>query len=1790
MSNYANYIGSQLQQCLRSALTTDPVYYACVLQSGLFLSGSCALQCDDPTKPTSECCSTLSTVLACKTNTANTKCKQTLDENLSTILKCSSTLPASTIGLIVLGCLAVAALIAVWILVVIGKRNALQGAYNRWTVFARATRQLRVLIWKNMLLVKSRPFRLVLELLLPLVLASPLVVLANLDVMKGNNRGSSSRGGTGSGSVQSMVQSCQYNFQNIFTSGQLSSTMNSFYSSGQPVFGMFFLLSFLRFVPSVTSRMVIEKETRIAEGMRMMGMKEGPLLLSWFVTGMLQYTPVAIAMAVELKLGNVFPMADLVTLFFFFFTFMLSIVSFSNLIAVFFNKSKTAAIASVLLWVIAYLPFYAVQDKSMTHKYFASLSAPAAFALGINYLVEDAQRGTGAFYTLATMGAPVTSLTIGAMSWFLVADSIVMLALSWYFQQIVPQEYGVQKPWNFLFQRTYWKPRARGSSWNTQQVSMLDSPVSVLGDDFKGVSTPLEVRSPSLEGANHRQPNVEEPSQELKAKERAGDCVQICGLRKAFQTEDGEKVAVHSLDVTMYAGQITAMLGHNGAGKTTTISMLTGLYPPTSGTAYVFGKTITEDMDQLRASMGVCPQHDVLYDELTVDQHLQLYAALKNVPPADVAAQVNEMIKEVGLTEKRNVMSKKLSGGQKRKLSVAIALIGHSQVVFLDEPTSGMDPYSRRFTWNVLQQNRANRVMVLTTHFMDEADLLGDRIVILSEGRLVCAGSSLFLKNLYGTGYNLTLVKADGCDASRVVQYVQRFVPTASVLSMVGSELVLQLPTQSSAHFPALLQSLDASLAALRILEYGISITTLEEVFLRIAHQKDTRVMTRRDSELQMREWRQSVTGRNGRKKSSATVETREAPFGAQYVALVQKRFRCTKRDKKGWIFMVAIPVAFLIILAFLPSINVASYLPMYKKGGVEDLQNYGNCTLIVEQSKGDIRKCIFGQPIGGACSAAGAPCQGGYGVRCDSAEQGSCSRATVEYNSKNTSWPYCASVSNFVSDRNACMNNWYSHCKITGDCDASACCDASNKNSPFAPCSNCLTNTWPCYSGSCLKKDDAKLQGVINTFLASLIIVIGFAFVPASAVVFIVKEKHPHQNAKYQQMACGTSVLAYWMSIWTHDVLFMLVPVGIAVGLLPLYSSFKGDTESVLAAFTLLITHTLTVLPLAYLFSFKFTKHSAAQTSVLVFGLVTGALISIFSFLCRLISFDITSSLTLSDLDTNYLRWFYLIFPGYQLTDGLFQIGMRKYGNPFGGKDLAATSCSLANSCWTSVANPNCCTPQAFEFNIAGRSLIYGLGEVLILTLLVLYADRHKPASSDSGTGKRATAPQLHVDDDVVAEAERVGRGAANNDTIFLNKVHKQYGAEKVALQSLSLGVPLGECFGYLGINGAGKSTTMQILNGFLAPSSGAVRVGGFDVRTQLRAARRTIGYCPQFDALHDTLTVEEELELYARLKGLVDVRQAVEDKIRQFDLMVFRKKLTRGLSGGNKRKVSTAIALMGSPQVLLLDEPSTGMDPAARRGMWDVLVDVLAAKSCSILLTTHSMEECQALCTRIGILVSGRLTCLGTAQHLKQKFGRGFTLDLKLKSPTTAQLELIAGTAASSHVSEEDMHKLCNAQGHFDRWDKIQRGTDSGWVLRHYLDKEDGHVPRSVWVHWWAIEDLSNALESFCTEQIYGAQLVEHHGEHFRYHIPKAAGHTLTSLFALLESPAAKTSAMIEQYSLSDTTLEEIFNGMAAGQEEEREAVHGVHRQSLNASSLQAVQSYHRSSSMTRQREHDF
>lgn len=252
--------------------------------------------------------------------------------------------------------------------------------------------------------------------------------------------------------------------------------------------------------------------------------------------------------------------------------------------------------------------------------------------------------------------------------------------------------------------------------------------------------------------------------------------------------------------------------------------------------------------------------------------------------------------------------------------------------------------------------------------------------------------------------------------------------------------------------------------------------------------------------------------------------------------------------------------------------------------------------------------------------------------------------------------------------------------------------------------------------------------------------------------------------------------------------------------------------------------------------------------------------------------------------------------------------------------------------------------------------------------------------------------------------ETKRVG---ASDDGLKVMGITKTFGS-MLAVNNVSFGVPRGEVFALLGPNGAGKTTTINMIRGDMAPDSGQIFVEDISVQGNRPAARSHLGVCPQFDAM-DRMTVVEHLRFYAKARGVKDVEHNVTQVIKAVGLEAFKSRMAEKLSGGNKRKLSLGIALMGNPTVLLLDEPSSGMDAASKRIMWKTLAQVTRGRS--LVLTTHSMEEADALANRAGIL-AGNMLAVGTGEELRRRWGDGYYVHLVLKSAPASTADEMART----------------------------------------------------------------------------------------------------------------------------------------------------------------------------------
>ncbi|CAI9594821.1 unnamed protein product [Staurois parvus] len=277
-------------------------------------------------------------------------------------------------------------------------------------------------------------------------------------------------------------------------------------------------------------------------------------------------------------------------------------------------------------------------------------------------------------------------------------------------------------------------------------------------------------------------------------------------------------------------------------------------------------------------------------------------------------------------------------------------------------------------------------------------------------------------------------------------------------------------------------------------------------------------------------------------------------------------------------------------------------------------------------------------------------------------------------------------------------------------------------------------------------------------------------------------------------------------------------------------------------------------------------------------------------------------------------------------------------------------------------------------------------------------------------------------ADEDVLAEKERVNTLKTTDQeeekpTILVDSLRKEFKEKsgfcrlfrkRTAISHTSFCVKKGEVLGLLGPNGAGKTTSVLILAGEMKPTAGQVVLGnaGNPHRNEDSAA---LGYCPQHNPLWPNFTVKEHLEIYAAVKGMnkEDTNRAIKRVSEALEMKEHLNKPAKKLSAGVSRKVCFAISMLGNPTIVLLDEPSTGLDPKGQQRLWRAIRAAFKNRERGAILTTHYMEEAEAVCDRVAIMVSGKLRCIGSIQHLKSKFGKDYLLEIKLKD--TQQVDVI-------------------------------------------------------------------------------------------------------------------------------------------------------------------------------------
>uniref|UniRef100_A0A096LPQ6 P-type phospholipid transporter n=1 Tax=Poecilia formosa TaxID=48698 RepID=A0A096LPQ6_POEFO len=1504
-----------------------------------------------------------------------------------------------------------------------------------------------------------------------------------------------------------------------------------------------------------------------------------------------------------LKMGNLLPYSDSGVVFLFLGSFGVVTIMQCFLISTLFSRANLAAACGGIIYFTLYLPYVlcvAWQDYvGFGAKLVVSLLSPVAFGFGCEYFALFEEQGVGIQWSnLLASPLEEDSYNLTTSICLMLFDAVLYGIMTWYIEAVFPGQYGIPRPWYFPFTRTYWCGEKENQNINTPLSKKGNADAVCIEED-----------------PSHIDPGV-----------------YIENLVKIYS--HGNKLAVDGLTLKFYEGQITSFLGHNGAGKTTTMSILTGLFPPTSGTAYILGKDIRSELSTIRQNLGVCPQHNVLFSMLTVEEHIWFYARLKGLPEEKVKAEMEQIVNDVGLPHKRKSRTSTLSGGMQRKLSVALAFVGGSKVVILDEPTAGVDPYARRGIWDLLLKYRQARTIILSTHHMDEADILGDRIAIISHGKLCCVGSSLFLKTHLGTGYYLTLVKnsastvsymkktekedsvsessSDAGLGSEPEKFKNDIHPHVSLISSVifkhvsearlvedlGHELTYVLPYQSAKDgaFVELFHELDDRLTDLGISSYGISDTTLEEIFLKVAedsgvdsdgvvptrtrrrhafgdHQSCLKPFTEDDfdfndsegdPESRETDWLGGTDGKGSYQVKGWSLKRQ------QFVALLWKRFLYARRSRKGFFAQIVLPAVFvciaLVFSLIVPPFGKYPSLPLHpsmygeqftfiSNDMPEEPHNHKLLAALMDKP-GFGTRCMEGEPIPDTpcveveddwtlppvpqsvsdifdkgnwtmenpsplceCSCEGRKrmlpeCPAGAGglpppqmmISDKDTLQNLTGRNVSDYLVKTyaqiigkryggfslgargshvlshtgdideavvqlrqlfqpeegtAAFRFFSSLSGFIQglDTKNNVKIWFNN---KGWHSIGSFLNVMNNailRSSLKPGQDPTKFGITAYNHPLnLTKEQLSQVALMTTsvdVLVSICVIFAMSFVPASFVVFLIQERVT--KAKHMQFISGVQPLLYWLANFIWDMCNYVVPATLVIIIFVCFQqeAYVSSTNLPVLALLLLL-YGWSITPLMYPASFFFKIPSTAYVVLTSVNILIGINGSVSTFVLELFGSNEIGGIN------DILKNVFLIFPHFCLGRGLIDMVKNQ-----------AMADALERFGENRFRSP-------LAWDMVGKNLFAMAIEGVIffcITVLIQYRFCFKARSS---TGH--LKPIGEEDEDVARERQRILSGGGQLDILELRQLTKIYKRkQKPAVDRLCVGIPPGECFGLLGVNGAGKTSTFKMLTGDSDVTSGEAYLAGKSVNTEINEVHQNMGYCPQFDAINDLLTGREHLEFYAILRGVPEkeVCEVAEWGIRKLGLIKYVDKAAGSYSGGNMRKLSTAIALIGGPPVVFLDEPTTGMDPKARRALWNAILSIIK-EGRSVVLTSHSMEECEALCTRMAIMVNGRFRCLGSVQHLKNRFGDGYTIILRVAGPDP---------------------------------------------------------------------DLRLVME-FIEQELPGSTLKEKHRNMLQYQLPSSLT-SLARIFSLLSKN--KEALSIEDYSVSQTTLDQVFVNFAKDQSDE-------------------------------------
>ncbi|KAL6590536.1 hypothetical protein U3516DRAFT_806105 [Neocallimastix sp. 'constans'] len=1076
-----------------------------------------------------------------------------------------------------------------------------------------------------------------------------------------------------------------------------------------------------------------------------------------------------------------------------------------------------------------------------------------------------------------------------------------------------------------------------------------------------------------------------------KVPENMVKTVEIQNINKIFKVKGKKKEILKNIDFKAYYNEIFAILGHNGAGKTTLMSIMTGILAPADGEVY--------------------------YD---------------NVPITN-----NEMKIYIDLLNKKNNFPKELSGGQRRKLCISLALLGSPKYVFLDEPTTGLDPYSRKNIWELLSSKK------------EGPDLLADRKMIISNGKISCLGTSIFLKQQFNMSYSFDIHCEDTSDSLITDNIVDKFCPGISKSKTISKTYVTNensnnidenkhegyiisysLPMKYSGIFKNVFEGINEVKKDhhYTIKNFSLTAPTLEELFINLENCNESNLQYQKATDKATIDI-DSIFNKDTINKPSSF---------RQILFIIKLRLKIFLRNKT----FAFIYTLLLVLLSIVSIYLVNLYINKLQSNEPTIFQSLNISPSIYENEKWFKEANLIIPALD-------------YINKIESANK--LNIDTISY-AKDISISSGKDTSklNYVGGLYGYSNNnddndlqfiIYKNISdsfgipIAINLLSNAILEQNNINERFSVDLQPLNIYHEYYDNNDKERlfnvkpemEKAEMEPLLIAGISLCISLCISVFGP-----YTVKERE--EGITHQLFLNGTKSINYWLGVIISDSICIFIPIAIITFVRYLNNISIFHPKIIVFTLTMSAAWILGCLLHQYIISYFFTKYDKVSTTIMIINpiisLIVGMTIVTLSARGHLVFMEeidnIKDEKKRLELKNAKIKLYIIYAVLILLVPGMIIL----HYDVFNCRDkfivliimfiaiiiIYGTALFLLEKLKQKRIRKN--MEYSMEERIAKDKIIEN-GPIDVRnewrrirqsinnykesesTLNVF--ELNKDFKISSKDIKKKNKKKVKENENFVGREENEERKMKDinkfkkditafekmDNRLFYDQKKKRYVNRVV--DDVTFGVNTGECLGLLGPNGAGKTTTISMITGLLSHTHGDIKYGRKDLN-ETDMADLSLGYCSQHDALWELLTVKETIEFYLNICGYPSkvIPRYTKVLIDACGIGIHTHKKVCEISGGTKRKLSLIISICSLPKYIILDEPSAGMDPFTRRYMWKLISELKNICETDTILTTHSTEEAEALCDRIAILIKGRLVCINTPRSIKMNHSNTYILEV--------------------------------------------------------------------------------------------------------------------------------------------------------------------------------------------------